>query len=68
MHHQQIQRTSARAPAVNYCNKMFQVERGLSHAMIYTSKIIDLDEERAAGAIHRIRVFPAAQTQRLQAP
>jgi hypothetical protein len=29
---------------------MFQVERGLSHAMIYTSKIIDLDEERAAGA------------------
>ena len=27
-----------------------QVERGFSHAMIYTSKIIDLDEERSTGA------------------
>jgi hypothetical protein len=29
---------------------MQQVERGFSHAMIYTSKIIDLDEERSTGA------------------
>ncbi len=27
------------------------MERGFSHAMIYTSKIIDLDEERTAGGV-----------------
>lgn len=49
MYRQQSQRASARALSVNYCDIVSQVERGFSHAMIYTSKIIDLDEERAAG-------------------
>jgi hypothetical protein len=49
MYRQQSQCASARALSVNYCDIVSQVERGFSHAMIYTSKIIDLDEERAAG-------------------
>jgi hypothetical protein len=42
------------------CNIVLKVERGLSHAMIYTSKIIDLDEERAAG--HNMRAAASAQS------
>jgi hypothetical protein len=34
-----------------------QVERGFSHAMIYSSKIIDLDEEKAAGETNLLLCF-----------
>ena len=36
---------------MNFRNILWQVERGFSHALIYTSKIIDLDEERTAGGV-----------------